>query len=89
MNTSWKKSDSFRENEVDLKPLVTERNRLYASWLATGNKRNRRRHATAQRVVRQAVRVARDAWLQHKAAEAERGRHDGKIVRRCIRDIQI
>ena len=37
---------------------------------------------------RQAVRVAKDTWVQHKAAEAERRRHGGKIVRCCIRDIQ-
>ena len=34
------------------------------------------------------MREAKDTWLQHKAAEAERGRHGGKIVWRCIRDIQ-
>ena len=70
-----KQPDWIRESEVDLKPLVAERNRLYALWLATGSERDRKRHAAARRVVRQAVRAAKDAWLQHKAAEAERERH--------------
>ena len=51
MSTSRKKPDSFRENEVDLKPLVPERNRLYALWLTTGNESDRKRHAAVQRVV--------------------------------------
>ena len=34
------------------------------------------------------VRAAKDAWFQHKVLEAERGRNGGKLVWRCIRDIQ-
>ncbi len=34
------------------------------------------------------MRVAKDAWFQRKAVEAERGGHGGKLARRCIRDIQ-
>ena len=30
----------------------------------------------------------KDTWFQHKAREAERGRHGGRLVWRCIRDIQ-
>ena len=37
-----KQPDWFREGEVDLKPLVEERNRLYALWLATGSERTER-----------------------------------------------
>ena len=84
----WKQPDWFRESEIDLKPLFAERNRLYAFWFATGNERDRKRHASAPWAARLAVRIAKDTWLQHKAAEAEKGRHGGKIVWRCIRDIQ-
>ena len=42
----------------------------------------------ARRCVRQQLRAAKDAWFQRKAAEAERGRHGGRLVWRCIRDIQ-
>ena len=34
------------------------------------------------------MRVAKDAWFQRKASEAERGRNGGKVVWQCIRDIQ-
>ena len=34
------------------------------------------------------MRAAKDAWFQHKVLEAERGSNDGKLVWRCIRDIQ-
>ena len=47
-----KHPDWFRESEVDLKPLYAERNRLYALWLATGNERDRKRHADVHRAVR-------------------------------------
>ena len=42
----------------------------------------------AKKKARRAVRGATDAWFLHKASEAERGRNGGKIVSRCIRDIQ-
>ena len=34
------------------------------------------------------MRAAKDKWFQHKAFEAERGRHGGKLVWKCIHDIQ-
>ena len=34
------------------------------------------------------MRVAKDKWFQRKASEAERGRHGGKLLWKCIRDIQ-
>ena len=77
--------DWFRESEVDLKPLFAERNRLYALWLSSSMERDRKKYADARRVARQAVRVA---WFLRKSLEAERGRHGGKLVWRCIRDIQ-
>ncbi len=80
--------DWFRESEEHLKPLVEERNRLYALWLATRRERDRKKHAEACRVARRAVREAKDAWFQRKASEADSGRHSGKVVWRCIRDIQ-
>ena len=33
------------------------------------------------------MRVAKNTWLQHKAAETETGRNGRKIVWHCIRDI--
>ena len=34
--------DWFRESEIALKPLLQERNRLYALWLSTGRERDGR-----------------------------------------------
>ena len=84
-----KQPDWLSKIEVDLKPLLEKKNRLYALWSVTGNERDRKRHTGAQRVVRQAVRVEKDACLQHKAVEANRGMNCSKIVWRCIRDIHI
>ena len=39
-------------------------------------------------VVRRAVRDAKNSWFLRKAQEAECGKHRGKVVYRCIRDIQ-
>ncbi len=41
--------DWLRESETALRPLLEERNRLYALWLGTGRERDRRRHAEARR----------------------------------------
>ena len=79
-----KKPDWFRESEKDLKTLNAERNRLYALWISTRLERDRKKHVRARRLARQAIRDAKNTWFQHKALEAERGRHDGKIVWRCI-----
>ena len=80
--------DWFRESEVDLNPLFAERNRLHTVWINNGGERNRKKYADARRAARRAVRGAKDAWFHRKASEAERGRNGGKIVWRCIRDIQ-
>ena len=57
-------------------------------WLSTGVERDKKKHAEARRSARRQVRAAKDAWFQRKAMEAERGRHGGKLVWCCIRDIQ-
>ena len=79
--------DWFRESEENLKLLFLEKNRLYALWLSTGKEIYKKKHRIA-RTARRAVRTAKDAWFQRKALEAERGRHYGKLVWKCIRDIQ-
>ena len=80
--------DWFQESEVDLKPLFAERNRMHTVWISDGREASRRKYADARRAARHAVRVAKDAWFQRKASEAERGRNGGKVVWQCIRDIQ-
>ena len=72
-----------------LQPLFEERNRQYTKWISTGEESDQRKFARMRRDARKAVREAKNAWFQSKAAEAQRGRHAGKVVWRCIRDIQV
>ena len=67
--------------------MVAEGKRFYTLWLTIGRERDRKSHAVARRIAGQAVRVAKDFRFQHKAAQAERGKHVGNIVWCCIRDI--
>ena len=55
---------------------------------ATHGFKRRKKYADARKEASRAVRAAKDAWFQRKALEAERGRNGGKLVWRCIRDIQ-
>ena len=61
------------ESEVDSKPLFAERNRMHTVWLSDGRETSRRKYADARRAARHALRVAKDAWFQWNASEAERG----------------
>lgn len=83
-----KHPDWFQESSSVLKPLLQERNRLYTKWLGTKQESDRRKFAKARRDARRGVREAKNTWFLGKAAEAQKGRHGGKIVWRCIRDIQ-
>ena len=80
--------DRFREGGAEIKPIIAEKNRLHTLWLSTGLQRDRKKYVDARRLARKTVRAAKDAWFLHKAMEAERGRHRGKLVWSCIRDIQ-
>ena len=57
-------------------------------WLDTANERERKKFAEMRRVVRRAVRDVKNSWFLRKAQEAECGKHRGKVVWSCIRDIQ-
>ena len=61
---------------------------MYTMWLSTGQQRIRKKWLGARRVARKAVRRAKNAWFERKAAAAQKGRNKGKVVWRCIRDIQ-
>ena len=67
---------------------MKERNRLHTLWLNTGKERDRVKHARARWAVRKLMRKAKNDWFLHKALEAEKGRHGGKLVWQCIRDIK-
>ena len=83
-----RQSDWFRGSEKDLKPLLSKRNWLYALWLGTGKEIYKRKHKVAQRAARRAIRTAKDDWFQQNVLGAEKGRNGGKLVWKCIHDIQ-
>ena len=80
--------DWFRESEDALRPLFEERKRLHTMWLSTGQQRVRKKWLGARRAARKAMRRAKNAWFERKAAAAQKGRNKGKVVWRCIRDTQ-
>ena len=76
--------DWFRESEYALRPLFEERKRLHTMWLSTGQQRVRKNWLGARRVARKAMRRAKNAWFERKAAAAQKGRNKGKVVWRYI-----
>ena len=69
-------------------PLLSERNKLYNQWLSTRQERDRLKFAAARNAARLSVRHAKEAWFESKAVEAEKARFSGKIVWKCIRNLQ-
>jgi len=61
---------------------------MYILWLSTGMQRDKHKFVTARTDARRAITIAKEEWFMQKAEEAERGRHNGKMLWRCIRDIQ-
>ena len=80
--------DWYRESEANLEPLYDKRNQLYLKWLSTGKDGDLKEFRRARVEARQATREAKNAWFLRKAKEAQAGRNGGKIVWKCIRDIQ-
>ena len=56
-------------------------------YVCIGLERDRKKFTRARSAARRPVRLAKDAWFQRKATEAERGK-SGRLVWQCIRDIQ-
>jgi len=57
-------------------------------WLNTGKERDKKEFRKACGEARRATRRAKNSWFQKKAQEAQDGKNGGKVVWRCIRDIQ-
>ena len=66
--------DWFRESEDTIEPLLQYRNHLYNKWLATGRSVDLSRFHLARGEASRTVCVAKNAWFQVKAREAEEGR---------------
>ena len=61
--------DWFRESSESLEPLFQRRSSLYTNWLASGRESDRSKFAKARCDARKAVREAKNAWFQARAAE--------------------
>ena len=83
-----KKADWFEESAGVLRPMLEKRRGAYLKWLDTGNEIERKKFAEMCSVVRRAVRDVKNSWFLRKAQEAECGKHRGRVVWSCIRDIQ-
>ena len=83
-----READWFGESEDMLRPLFEKKSRFFNQWLCSGKIRDKRKFVEARRITRKAVRDVKNRWFQTKAAEASAGRNDGKVVWKCIRDIQ-
>ena len=80
--------DWFRESIDSLEPILQKRNQLYLKWLRSGLSSDKRNFSQARSEARRAVRAAKNAWFTGRAEEAQRSRFGGKLVWKCIRDMQ-
>ena len=65
-------------------PLVLLSHYWNRLWLSTQQQRDKHKFSAACANASQAVREAKEQWFSCKAEEAERGRHSGNILWRCI-----
>ena len=79
--------DWLTESEIELSPLFENRNKLYKKWLCSGRESDKKKFQKARKDARRATRRAKNNWFQQKALEAQAGRHGGKVVWKCIRDM--
>ena len=80
--------DWFVESAPKLKPLFDKRNQLCLKYLSTNKEEDRINLRNVRREARRVTREAKDEWFLQKAEEAQAGRHGGKVIWRCIHDIQ-
>ena len=83
-----READRFRESKDVLRPLFEKRNELSTQWMCSGKLRDKRKFVKARRAARRTVRKVKNKWFQDKAAESLGGRNGGKMVWKCIRDIE-
>ena len=80
--------DWFSESKATIQPALQHRNELYRQWLCTKKAADLQRFRSARREARRVIRMAKNAWFQSKAEEAQRSRFGGKRVWNCIRAMQ-
>ena len=80
--------DWFRDSATVLELLLKKQHKLYTRWLTTKLVADQLSFRQARGTARQAIRDAKNRWFQAKAEEAQRAHFGGKVVWRCIRDMQ-
>ena len=82
--------DWYRDSSSILTPLLEQRNKSYADWVAHGRNNDHYYHQfkSARRVARRAVRRAQTSWFEEVAAGAESARFDGARMWKKIRILQ-
>ena len=80
--------DWFRESAPIIHPLLQKRNALYNKWLSSGKVTDKEKFKEARKKAQKAIREAKDNWFSRKATEAQGGVNGGRVVWKCIREIQ-
>ena len=80
--------DWIAENSSKLLPLYEQRNKFYLRYINTNSEEDRNNFKRARNEARRATRGAKNQWFVMTAKEAKEGRNGGKVVWKCIRDIQ-
>ena len=80
--------DWFRESAPIIRPLLQKRNALYNKWLSSGKVTDKEEFKEARKKAQKAIREAKNNWFSLKAKEAQGGVNGGKVVWKCIREIQ-
>ena len=80
--------DWFRESAPIIRPLFQRRNALYNKWLSSGQVSDKEEFKEARKKAQKAIKEAKNNWFSLKAKEAQGGVKSGKVVWKCIREIQ-
>ena len=81
--------DWFIEAADDLQPLLDEKNTAYRRFLQGGTPSSKKEFRPKQRMVKQAVDAAKEAWICKVAEGAEEAEKDSQRKWRCIRQLQM
>ena len=84
-----KQPDWFMEAVDDLQPLLEQKNVAHRRFLQSGTPSSKKEFRHRQRVVKQAVDAAKEAWICKVAGEAEAAEKDSQRKWRCIRQLQL
>ena len=80
--------DWFQESLNELKAILRNRNDAYIKWLAMRKREDLVQFKEAGSVARKAIRQVKNAWFQANTDETQKQHFGGKVVWKCIWDLQ-